>query len=218
MYRMVVDILNEYQPVWEGTPKMVSAHGELIAKVELIQFHAEKQRAYTLGVKDSRNQLKRDTAKLGARVAAALTALGAELQDLELIAQVHISESKIYHNSSGETLILLDRILSHATTHAAELAEFGIDETTLNEFIAKRDALMSNIVAPRKAILKRKDSSAQILILSSEIDALLRNKIDKMAMILRPANESFFVEYTNARMILDYGHSANNNLSEDGWV
>lgn len=218
MYRMVMDILNEYQSVWEGTPKMVSAHSELTSKIELIQFHSEKQRSYTLGVRDSRNQLKKETAKLGARIAAALTALGSDLQDLELIAQVQISESKIYHNSAGETLILLDRILIHANVHASALVDYGIDEAALNEFISKRDTLMSNIVAPRKAILKRKDSSAQINVLSSEIDLLLRNKIDKMVMILRPLNESFYMEYTNARMILDYGQGANYNASNDGLV
>lgn len=218
MYRMVVDILNEYQPVWEGTPKMVSAHGELMAKFELIQLHAEKQRSYTLGVKDARNQLRRSTARLGARIAAALTALGADLQDLELIAQVQISESKIYHNSAGETVILLDRILIRANTYASELVEYGIDEATLNEFIAKRDTLMSNILAPRKAIVKRKDALVKIHLLSFDIDALLRNKIDKMVMILRPTSESFFIEYTSARMILDYGQSANNTTSDDGLV
>lgn len=207
MYRMVIDTLNEYQPIWEGTPKFVELHGEISGIFEQLQVHAEKQRAYTLGVKASRDALRGEVALLATRISSALTALGAEQNDLELIAQMHITESQLKRFSHSDVIILLDRIRIHATQHAEALVEFGITEDEMETFIQKRDELMATIMAPRKAILKRKDSTAKILSLCEQMDQLFKHKLDKLVNVLRPSSESLYIEYTAARMILDYGHS-----------
>ncbi|MEY4604300.1 MAG: hypothetical protein RIT43_1592 [Bacteroidota bacterium] len=206
MYRMVIDVLNEYQPVWASTPKFVSAHALLNGKFELLQTQAEKERSYTMGVKDTRDSLRAEVAALGARIASALSALGAERDDLELIAQSRITESQLLRYSQGDMIILMGRIRLLMVTHAEALGEFGITPFIIDQFTTKRDEMVANIMAPRKAIVKRKDASSQIVALSEDIDRLLRDKLDKLILVLRPSSESFFTEYTAARMILEYGN------------
>lgn len=208
MYRMVIDTLNEYQPVWEGTPKFVDALSLFSSKFEQLQFHAERSRAYTLGVKESRDSLRADVAGLGIQISSALTALGAERGDLELIAQMRITENQLLKFSHSDVIILLDRILGNITGNEEDLIQFGISEEVINAFQTKRDELMVTIMAPRKAIMKRKDSSQQILALCEEMDNLLKYKLDRLVRVLRPNSESLFTEYQAARMILDYGHGA----------
>lgn len=207
MYQMVQDIVKDYQPVWESTPKFVSAFGVYTAKLEALKIQAEKQRSYVLGVRQSRDDFRATTAKLGVRIASALFAFAEDERNLELLAMMNISESQLMHRSHSDTVILLDRILIHATLHANELLEYGISAEKLAELITRRDELVVNILAPRKAIIKRKDSSVQIDKLSGEIDQLLKNSLDKLVNVLRPENEGFYNEYFNSRMVMSYGNN-----------
>ena len=215
MYRMVIDVLNENQTLWEGTPKFSEMHSELTNKMEQLTILMEKQRAYVLGVKNARDQIRIDAIKQANQISAALTALGSDTGNLELIAQTFISESKLKRASHLELQIILDRIRSYTQEYGNELADYGISEEMINRFLLKRDELVVNIMAPRKAIVKRKDSGQRIQTLCDEIDVILRLKTDRLVTILRPLSESFFNKYRSARMILDYGSSAprggNNN-------
>lgn len=207
MYQMVQDIVKDYQPVWEGTPKFVSTFDTFTAKFEALKIQAEKQRSYVIGVRQARDDFRNRTANLGIQVASALTALAVDQQNLELIALMNISESQLMRRSHSDTVILLDRILIHATVHANELVEYGISPEKFAELILRRDELVVNILAPRKAIIKRKDSSGQIAKLSSDIDELLKNSLDKLVTVLRPNSEAFFNEYINSRMVMSYGNN-----------
>lgn len=218
MYQMVHDITKDYQPVWENTPKFVSTFTTFNSKFEALKIQAEKQRSYIIGVRQSRDDFRLETSIIGIQVASALTALGVDEMNMELIALMNISESQLMRRSHSDTVILLDRILIHANEHANALVEYGISVEKLAEFIRRRDELVVNILAPRKAILKRKDSSVQIAKLSSEIDLLLKNSLDKLVIVLRPDSEDFFNEFFNARMVLSYGNNhgpTNNGLPTD---
>jgi hypothetical protein len=217
MYQMVRDIVQEYQPVWENTPKFVSSYDAFNAKFEALKIQAEKQRTYAISVRATRDDFRKETAQLAIRVASALTAYGEEQKDLQLIMLMKISEFQLMNRSHSDTLILLDRILIHAQMHETELVEFGITPTTLASFISHRDQLAVTILAPRKAIVNRKDSSAKIVELTNEIDKLLKNGLDKMVTILRPESEEFHRKYFDSRMVLSVGSSgtSGNELGTD---
>ncbi len=207
MYQMVQDIIHEYHPVWENTPKFVSSFDTFNAKFEALKIQAEKQRSYTISVRETRDEFQKETAKLAIRVAAALTAYGAEKKDLQLIALMNISEGKLTYSSHADTLILLDRILIQAQLYEAEIVEFGITPLIFASFVNHRDQLAVTILSPRKAIVNRKDSSAKIVELTNDIDALLKNGLDKMVTILRPESEEFHRKYFDSRMVLSVGSS-----------
>jgi hypothetical protein len=82
--------------------------------------------------------------------------------------------------------------------------------------ILLRDELVVKILSPRKAILKRKDTIVQIATLSSEIDLLLKNSLDKMVNVLRTDNIQFYNEYFNSRMVLSYGNNSGSINNTNG--
>lgn len=211
MYQMVYDILRDYQPVWEGTPKFVTAFDTFSAKFEALKIHAEKERAYVVGVRATRDENRRITCEKAIRIASALTALGEDHKDLELITLMRISEYQLTSRTQSDTLILLDRIILHAQEHVAELAEYGISSESIDELILRRDDLVVNILSPRKAIVKRKDSVAKIAKLSSEIDVILKNNLDRLVTVLRPSSEDLYNEYFNSRVLISYGNTGNSN-------
>jgi hypothetical protein len=98
--------------------------------------------------------------------------------------------------------------LIHTQEYAVDLVEFGISQILIDKLILSRDELVVKILSPRKAILKRKDTIVQIAKLSSEIDLLLKNSIDKMVYVLRSEDEQFYNEYFNSRMLLSYGNNS----------
>lgn len=211
MYRMVIDVLNEYQAVWTDTPKFVEAKNKLENKFALLEIQAEKERSYNLGVKNNRDALKSDIAGLGSRIANALRTLGAETGDLELIAQAHISFSKLNNATHADMGVLLTRIHLLITEHGSALGDYGITQVEMDAFTLKRDEIMANLLAPRKAVVKRSESLMQINALVAEIDEILKYRLDLLVKVLRPQSESLFTEYKAARVVIDYKKASDNN-------
>lgn len=205
MYQMVSDIVNDNQTVWAETPKFVSLFSTFSGKFESLKVLAEKERAYLLGVKDNRDAMREETAKKAFQVSSALVAYATENNNIELIAMMQITKAQLMNRSHADTVILLDRILIHAQEHEADLVDFGISPEKIADLVLRRDELVVNILAPRKAILKRKETGSQINLLSQEIDVLLKNGLDKLVTVLRPENEEFYTSYFNSRMVMSYG-------------
>jgi len=214
MYQMVHDILNEHQPIWESTPKFVETFGTFTAKFETFKIHAEKQRSYVIGVTDTRDASLKITARMAVRVAAALTSLGEDQNNLSLIQLMRISESKLLNSSHTDAILLLDRIVIEAQDHAEELAEYGIGSELLSELYERRDDLAVSIISPKKAVIKRRDSSSTIAELRKDLDIILKNQLDKLVTVLRPVSESFYVQYMGARRVYSYSRNAASNGSE----
>ena len=186
------------------------------AKFESLKVLAEKERAYIVGVKDSRDSLREETAENAIQISSALVALAAETKDIELLSLMRITKVQLLNRSHADTVILLDRILIHAQQYSTELVEYGVTQELLNKMILLRDELVVKILSPRKAILKRKDTIVQIATLSSEIDLLLKNSLDKMVNVLRTDNIQFYNEYFNSRMVLSYGNNSGSINNTNG--
>ncbi len=216
MYQMVSDIINDYPSAWSGIPKFATTFTTFSAKFESLKVLAEKERAYVVGVKDSRDSLREETAENAIQISSALVALAAETKDIELLSLMRITKVQLLNRSHADTVILLDRILIHAQQYSTELVEYGVTQELLNKMILLRDELVVKILSPRKAILKRKDTIVQIATLSSEIDLLLKNSLDKMVNVLRTDNIQFYNEYFNSRMVLSYGNNSGSINNTNG--
>jgi hypothetical protein len=216
MYQMVSDIINDYPSAWSGIPKFATTFTTFSAKFESLKVLAEKERAYVVGVKDSRDSLREETAENAIQISSALVALAAETKDIELLSLMRITKVQLLNRSHADTVILLDRILIHAQQYSIELVEYGVTQELLNKLILLRDELVVKILSPRKAILKRKDTIVQIATLSSEIDLLLKNSLDKMVNVLRTDNIQFYNEYFNSRMVLSYGNNSGSINNTNG--
>lgn len=213
---MVSDIISDYPSAWSGIPKFATTFTTFSAKFESLKVLAEKERAYVVGVKDSRDSLREETAENAIQISSALVALAAETKDIELLSLMRITKVQLLNRSHADTVILLDRILIHAQQYSTELVEYGVTQELLNKMILLRDELVVKILSPRKAILKRKDTIVQIATLSSEIDLLLKNSLDKMVNVLRTDNIQFYNEYFNSRMVLSYGNNSGSINNTNG--
>jgi len=216
MYQMVSDIISDYPSAWSGIPKFATTFTTFSAKFESLKVLAEKERAYVVGVKDSRDSLREETAENAIQISSALVALAAETKDIELLSLMRITKVQLLNRSHADTVILLDRILIHAQQYSTDLVEYGVTQELLNKLILLRDELVVKILSPRKAILKRKDTIVQIATLSSEIDLLLKNSLDKMVNVLRTDNIQFYNEYFNSRMVLSYGNNSGSINNTNG--
>lgn len=208
MYQMVSDIINDNSSAWSGIPKFATSFTTYSAKFESLKVLAEKERAYIVGVKDSRDSFREETAEKAIQISSALVALATETKNIELLSLMRITKAQLLNRSHADTVILLDRILIHTQEYAADLVEFGITQVLIDNLVLSRDELVVKILSPRKAILKRKDTIVQITKLTSEIDILLKNSIDKMVYVLRSEDEQFYNEYFNSRMLLSYGNNS----------
>lgn len=210
MYKMVIDNLTENQQVWQSIPQFAQAVTLLNTRYAALKSEAEREEALLIGVKAQRDDEREKTAELALRIAGALMAYGDANNAIELVSRMRISKSQLVSREHNDTLILLDRILLHAEEHATALEDFGIDPAEITECMTRRDALMSSIVAPRKAINKRKGALLNIQQTIKEIDRLLKRQIDKLVLVTKPGNEEFYNSYFNARVILDHGKNSTN--------
>jgi len=216
MYQMVRDTLDDNQTVWAGTPKFVSAVNTFKERHDFLLTLTEQQQVFTLGVRETRDQKRENVANIAFRIGSALRSLAAEQGDLELFSRMKITMSDLTKGSQTKTMSKLDTIRLAAVENAEALVEFGISAELLAEFLLKRDELAVKILAPRKAIIGRKDISAQIDSVSNAIDAILKVHVDNLVTVLRPSNESFFTLYFDARHVPALGsHKSQGNSSNN---
>lgn len=211
MYLIVQNTVAQYQTVWENVPKLAEAIQEFNSKLEILRQCDENRRIYTLGVRKQRDFVKDDTISMIDEVASALRSLALDLVDLELAAQVTISKSRMKTSSHISLLGVFDRIVQLADFHSESLEAYGINAEKIAEFHLRRDTLSIEILAPKKAILKRKNEGIYLMTLNKEIEELLKIKIDGMIKSFRRTNPEFYTAYQNARKVTTvvYHNSSN---------
>lgn len=201
MYQLVHYTAVEFRSTWENNPKFAEAITILEGKIASLNLAAEKQSAYTLGVTATRDALKQETIDLSIEVGAALIAYSFDKNDLELMAQLCLNRAKFTHASHFNLLVLIDRVVNHADTYSADLVEYGVSAEKLAQLHFKRDALCAGILAPKKAILKRKNQGVLIDSIVSEIDLLFKVKIDSLIRLFEKSSPDFYTAFQNARKV-----------------
>lgn len=218
MYRTVESTVDAYSGSWSGLPAFANPYNVFKEKLIQLQNYGKEQSSALIGVSVAKEAQRVKTADKTVKLASALSAYAASIDNEILREQVNVSSTEVLHASRASALQVVERILELATTHLANLGDFGISQSDVEDLEAAHDELNLLFYAPRKAIVDRKYLTDAMDELVNDLDDLLKNTIDKLMVVIKDSDEVFYHKYISARTIVHFGtgHSTGSDPGEGG--
>jgi len=211
MYKLVRDVLSANVTSWEGVPAFVSTAQEFEAKVSSIEVKEQVQRSVSIGVGNVARHGKMDSYEKLLRFAGALKALASTTKNEKLYHEVRFGKTATFNKSKVDFMSLVDRVIGRVNEFAPELVNFGLTEEEISGVTTLRKDLDDYLSSSRKAIVIRKSTNQEIAALGKEVDALLKDRLDALMLIVKTSDPVFYNKYVSVRMVIDYGHRSGNN-------
>jgi len=209
MYKNVIMICAEHQPVWTTMPAFVTAYDKLVSKTEELSLVGNEQSSKTVGTKKLKDAQHKAIAEKANLVAESLRSLAFESGNIELAEQLHFSHTALLKSNSEKVLQLIDRIVVAADAHAAQLVDRGIAQSQIDELPVVKEQLALAFTQMRNAVVHRKQQTELLAERSKEITHLLKNSMDKLVNVIRPGHPEFYALYKAARTIVDLKGKSN---------
>ena len=203
MAQRVSETLKRYQDVYKGLTPMTAAVEALNKDINNIR-DTQKERgavnvpASTLQKREAEAQMIQPCVKM----ANALYVIGFTTDNKDLITLQGLSENSFYRLSDNASLALARRILDLINIHAADLKDYGIDETEITALRKAIEAFHALIAKPMDTIGERKQKTTNLTQLFAGLDSTLYDKLDKLMVLFKQSAPEFYGEYRTARNII----------------
>ena len=216
MYIAVNAVFASHGTAWSSIPACEIAHTLFEAKLGVLTQLLYEQNAATLGVKDEKDKERKATVKRAKKLILALRIYAADSDDMLLRGKVKFPLSDLVYRGTVRTMQLLSQINEMAITHGADIIPHGVTQQEIDEFTQMYLNMEAVFASTRNAIVNRGLSTDQIETQIREIDALLKDQLDKYAELLRDDYPEFAISYKIARGIVDLpGKKNKKNGPED---
>lgn len=203
MFDRLEAFLTENAAMVDSVPAFRAAVNGFLASLAALKAAAEAQKAVsegvTLGKKAKRLDLCEEFGILAGSVASFAMATGRH----DLAGEMALSDRDLARNSSTELVTTCRRMITMATPHVANLADYGITTTSLAALEASIDEFESIKEAPRTLITRRSNAGDDIETLIVALFDQLGDHLDKIALIFKKTNPGFHNAYLGARKVVD---------------
>jgi len=204
MYRAVKKFCASNEAVWENLPAFVVAFVLFNSKLETLEQLILDQDHSLLGVKDVKDQKRKETADFVHRVASALRSIGKKTGDTSLQAHLDFPEWELYYGASAVTLKLMDRVKQAALDNAPLLiTDYNISHAEIDDLVLRVNQLQADFGSTRDAIVSRGRTTQLIKELIAEIDEVLKWELDMVVEVIKHDQHEFAVGYKLAREVVD---------------
>lgn len=204
MYNAVIAVCTLHQNSWGFVPTFETQfnvfkndHTALISRLDL---HSAELSGHS--------RTKREAQMLAlskAHIFMNALCLHAEMSgDFVLLARNNMSRSTISTGGLETIVARLNTLVQDAETHIGALETLGLTPLDLEELITSIEAFKTSAIEPRQAILRRKQLSREIVELQLRLDEHLKEKIDRLMILMRKFDPEFYSMYKDARVIIDY--------------
>ncbi len=200
MYKSTKLILDNYASIWEIIPVFKSNYILFSEHIEIIDDNED-------GELSSKGSTKEKEHFMNKMLDIAEQVIGGVLTFAEVTVNKKLKEDFNFTKTSlkkGKDKDIHKRcavLAEKATALKTELADYNITEAQLNLFTESVALYLKVIDEPKNTLKKSKTSKEKVQKSYDECDRILTNIFDNMMMTLKPANQAFYLEYSNARII-----------------
>lgn len=216
MYDTVRTVLSDHESVWVGMPTFVGNVELFNAHLTNLKNTALQQEMIIKGVSKAKAEYRSKLIDELCHLQNALL-LHSGINGLtEVKESIQFTKSNLKVSSEMLLFIRATRIKDLANDFASELAQYGITETTIQNFeqtIVHFDQVMTSV---RSGIVSRKTFTASIKEQVELIDHMLKDKLDILIRLLALEHVNFAQDYKNARLIIHSKGRSNTSPPEDG--
>ena len=203
MYKAVKTVIDANQSAWTSLAAFGSSFQAFANRLGALEESAYQQNLSMIGVSAVKNAKRAMVIDRAYAISSGMVAYAVVNNNVELINHMKISRNDMDKAGKSELLVLVDRVIARATDYLGQLADYGVDQTVVDELQTLRDELYAQLSAPRHAVIERKNQTVRIKTLEQELDAILKLQLDKLMVVLKEEYPDFFTAYTNARVIID---------------
>lgn len=203
MYQAVRRVIQSNSASWNGLAAFENAVTRFSQKVTELENLAYKKSKALLGMKSTRDQKREAIAEQALYVSNALYAYASTIKDEKLKAEVHYSPSELSYSPLSVFMRLVNGLINAANDNVNELADYGVDQSKIDDLTLAHMEFIEISNLPRQAIVSRKVITQQITNAVHEIDDVLKSQLDKLIVLLTNQDPTFVMTYEGARTIID---------------
>lgn len=185
-----------------------SAVTEFDNVVALIRNASQVETNAISGITEDKANLKEALCITAASVASSIFAYAVTINNAELKQQVNYPLSTLQYLRDELLAGTCRNIVGAGTANLAALVDYGITQPKLDDFIDQIEDYEDAVPEPRNAVSNRAAQSAAISSYMKDADAILKYRMDKLALQFRATNMNFYNNYRNNRVIVDPGSSS----------
>jgi hypothetical protein len=208
MGEATLEVLDMHGALVGAVPAVVSVKTALVNKTLEIRSANMIQLTTTKGKTTSKAQRKAGLADAGYGIAASVQAYASVTGDSDLYMEVNFGRGEILKMEDEQIQQACTIILNAGLAHVANLGDYGVTAVKLTNF----ETLIANwhveSQLPRVAIAARKVATKAIPVLLRQMDVILKDQLDKLMVLFKDSEPTFYNTYVEARKVVDSGHGA----------
>lgn len=216
MYKAVQHICTLNQADWTDLPAFVTSFAAFSTKLVQLDQLSEKQTMRLKGVRADLNVQRFATIEKAIVMQGALIAFAKDSGNNILRESLRFSKSVLQGGSYASCVQRIRYISESATLYQSNLDEYGVTQAMVDDLELNLAMLEEAFNTPRAAIVDRKQLTQAITALIKEMDQVLRDKLDQLALVLRPSHTEFYDRYHFARSIIEYKGKGNHHTPPNG--
>jgi len=205
MYLTAQEVVNYHSEAWSTFPAFRASfdeYNELILKIKAVRLVQEKK---ITGLTKIKKIAREAGVQKGLRFADAIHAHTTETSDLKTADRVSYRLTDFIRGRDTVVIDRLEVIYEAAEMYIADLADYRLTQDDLTEFAGLIKAYSDIVEEPRKAMTNRTRATEQLKGFIKATDSVLKNKLDRLVNQFETENPEFWMQYKNARKILQLG-------------
>lgn len=171
------------------------------SKIEEIQFYLGQQIKETTGITNDKQLVKENLCRMASDIAGIIYAFASTQKKMVLMEEVNYSYTKLFRLREDLILPTMQNIYVATEANREAIVDYGIDAEKIEAF--EQAILHFKAVLPKIRIIRSEKSIYldKISEIMAEVDALLSNRLDKLAVLFQKSNPDFYNAYKHIRKI-----------------
>jgi hypothetical protein len=204
MYQKVLNVCNEYEREYAGTPAFTDAVRELKTRTEEIRTVSQQQtETVSKGATKDKNSAIDSLTELSLKIANPLYVYAFNTENNRLLEKVNVNKSAFYRKHDSAALTLAKIIAAEADANKDVLRDYGVTDGDRSDLDAAIAQLGDLINTPSGVIGERKMYTDNLRGLFVAADSIVYDKLDKLIRLFKISSPDFFALYGNARNIIN---------------
>jgi len=216
MFKQVLDVASANQAAYAGIQAFADSIAAFSLKYKELNTLATQHATQLIGITEQKNELRELTAEKAVAVAGGLRAFAKATHNTVLGGKLKFGKHLFEQGTSVAIGQRVELVLQLAAENLTDLGPFGITQQHIDELTALYNELTTLQGAPRTAIIARREIGSTIESLFDELDSLLHEQLDELALLLKASQPAFFHQYRDARKIVDSKGKSNKPAPPQG--
>lgn len=203
MYRSTKQLCDDNATTVATNTAFQTAFNTFKVKLSTLITTATSESQVISGIAVDKSVAKKNLCQLATDISAIVFAYASSINNNTLKNGVNFAYSDLLRLKDDQLPLTCQNIHGLATVNATALTPFGITTAMLTTFQTSITDYSTAVPKPKTAKSVKATFTKNIGILIKDIDAILKDQLDKLVVAFKPTKPDFVNSFKNARVIID---------------